>query len=97
MVDLLDVAVESVSTSSNLGFDGKTLHMRGMSRSQSNKNCQKHVTDRVRIFVESDIFRKIKFFNSDASFQKAINLVMITQISGRAAWSFPDAIRECFQ
>ena len=64
------------AASSNLGLDGETLHIRGMSRSQSIKNRQKHVTDRVRIFVKSDIFRKIKFINSDASFQKAINLVM---------------------
>ncbi len=64
------------AASSNLGLDGKTLHICGMSRSQSIKNRQKHVTDRVRIFVKSDIFRRIKLINSDASFQKAINLVM---------------------
>ena len=64
------------AAASTLGLDGETLHIRGMSRSQSILNRQKHVTDRVRVFVKSDIFRKIKFINSDASFQQAIRLVM---------------------
>ncbi|MGL6009651.1 MAG: hypothetical protein ACRC1D_09370 [Culicoidibacterales bacterium] len=52
------------------------LNVRGMSRSESMKNRQKHVAERVRFYVKSVIFRKIKFINSDAMFQKAINLVM---------------------
>jgi hypothetical protein len=52
------------------------IHIRGMSRSESLKNRQKFVTQRVTTFVKSELFRKIKFINSDASFQKAFKLVM---------------------
>ena len=64
------------AASSSLGLDGEMIHIRGMLRSQSTKNQQKHVTDRVCTFVKSDTFRRIKFINSDATFQKAITLVM---------------------
>jgi hypothetical protein len=48
----------------------------GMSKSKSLRVQQKHVADRIRVFVKTDIFRQIKFINSDAMFQKAITLVM---------------------
>jgi hypothetical protein len=52
------------------------IHIRGMSRSESLKNRQKFVTQRVATFVKSELFRKIKFINSNATFQKAFKLVM---------------------
>jgi hypothetical protein len=47
-----------------------------MSRLESLKNRQKFVTQCVTALVKSELFRKIKFINSDASFQKAFKLVM---------------------
>jgi hypothetical protein len=52
--------------------------IRGMSRSQS-LQCQhreNHVAERIRTFVKSNLFRRIKFVNSDAMFEQAIRLVM---------------------
>ena len=58
-----------------LHLDG-FMHIRGMSKSESMRNRQKHVALRVRTYVKSIIFRKIKFINSDMMFQKAMTLVM---------------------
>jgi hypothetical protein len=55
---------------------GGEMPIRGMSKSESLRVQQKHVADRIRVFVKTDIFRRIKFINSDAMFQKAITLVM---------------------
>ena len=55
---------------------GDEMPIRGMSKSESLRVQQKHVADRIRVFVKTDIFRRIKFINSDAMFQKAITLVM---------------------
>ena len=54
----------------------RVIPIRGMSKSESLRVQQKHVADRIRVFVKTDIFRQIKFINSDAMFQKAITLVM---------------------
>ena len=40
------------------------------------QNRQKHVADRVRTFVKTEVFRRIKFINSDTMFEQAIKLVM---------------------
>jgi hypothetical protein len=40
------------------------------------QNRQKHVPDRVRTFVKAEVFRRIKFINSDTMFEQAIKLVM---------------------
>ncbi len=55
---------------------GDEMPIRGMSKSESLRVQQKHVADRIRVFVKTEIFRRIKFINSDAMFQKAITLVM---------------------
>ncbi len=54
----------------------RVIPIRGMSKSETLRVQQKHVADRIRVFVKTDIFRQIKFINSDAIFQKAITLVM---------------------
>ncbi len=40
------------------------------------QNRQKHVADRVRTFVKTEVFRRIKFINSENMFKQAIKLVM---------------------
>jgi hypothetical protein len=47
-----------------------------MSKTESMRNRQKHVGERVRTFVKCSIFRRIKFINSDMMFQKAFKLVI---------------------
>ena len=76
--DLRPIMVSGVQTTgqSLMPEIDQIMHVRGLSRSQSLKNQQKHVAERVRAYVKSVIFRKIKFVNSDAMFQKAIKLVM---------------------
>jgi len=70
------LALQNAATTdaaSNYNLDG---YVRGMSRSESLRNRQNHVALRVRMYVKSTIFRKIKFINSDAMFQRAMTLVM---------------------
>jgi hypothetical protein len=64
----------NAAASSLVRFDGDIL-VRGMSKKESVRNRQKHVADRVIQYVKSDVFRRIKFINSDAMFQKAFQLV----------------------
>ncbi len=52
------------------------IQIRGLSKTESLKNQQPHVAQRVRAIVKAELFRKIKFVNNDAMFQKAIDLVM---------------------
>ena len=52
------------------------VQVRGMSKTESMRNRQKHVADRVRAFVKASVFRRIKFINSDIMFQKAFKLVI---------------------
>jgi hypothetical protein len=54
----------------------RVIPIRGMSKSESLRIQQKHVANRIRVFVKTDIFRQIKFIKSNAMFQKAITLVM---------------------
>jgi hypothetical protein len=61
---------------SSLQEPDEMICIRGMSRLESLKNRQKFVTQRVTTCVKSELFRKIKFMNSNASFQKAFKLVM---------------------
>ncbi len=51
------------------------VQVRGMSKTESMRNRQKHF-DRVRAFVKASVFRRIKFINSDIMFQKAFKLVI---------------------
>jgi hypothetical protein len=76
--DLQPIMVSGVQTTGQARMPDidEMMHVRGLSRSQSLKNQQKHVAERVRAYVKSVIFRKIKFVNSDAMFNKAIELVM---------------------
>ena len=52
------------------------LTIRGMSSKESVQNRQKHIADRMRTFVKSEVFRRIKFINSDLMFQRAFKLAM---------------------
>ena len=52
------------------------IHFRGMSRSESLKCRQKFVTQRLNTFVKTDLFRKIKFVNSNTGLKKAMKLLM---------------------
>jgi hypothetical protein len=61
--------------SSLLRLDGP-IRIHGMSRTESMQNRQKHVADRVRTFVKTEVFRRIKFINSDTMIEQAIKLVM---------------------
>jgi hypothetical protein len=61
--------------SSLLRLDGP-IRVRGMLRTESMQNSQKHVADRVRTFVKTEVFRRIKLINSDTMFKQAIKLVM---------------------
>jgi hypothetical protein len=69
-------AVRSTGGNSILNLDAPSIHIRGMSKTESLRNQQPHVAHRVRAFVKAELFRKIKFVNNDAMFQRAINLVM---------------------
>jgi hypothetical protein len=69
------VGTTDAAAMSALHLDG-LISVRGMSRTESMRNRQKHVADRVRIYVKDYVFRRIKFINSDLMFQKAIKLVM---------------------
>lgn len=68
-------AVQSTSGNSILNLDAP-IQIRGMSKKESLRNQQPHVAHRVRAFVKAELFRKIKFVNNDAMFQRAINQVM---------------------
>ena len=61
--------------SSLVNLDGLN-HLRGMSRSESLKCRQRFMTQRVNTFVKATLFQKVKFINSDTSFQRAMKLVM---------------------
>ena len=52
------------------------ISVRGLSKAESIQKQEKHVADRVTQFVKSDVFRRIKFINNDAMFQRAFQLVM---------------------
>ena len=55
---------------------GGDLLVRGMSKTESVRKRQKHVADRITQFVKLDVFRRVKFINSDAMFQQAFRLVI---------------------
>ena len=55
---------------------GGDVSVRGMSKTKSVQKQQKPVADRITQFVKFDVFRPIKFLNSDAMFQKASRLVI---------------------
>ena len=59
-----------------MGLDDVTAGLRGLTRKESMEKRQPHVADRVRIFVKSVIFRRIKFVNSDQMSLRALQLVM---------------------
>ncbi len=73
------------------------IHIRGMLRLESLKNQQKFVTQRVTTFVKSELFQRIKFINSDASFQKALTLVMDHDDVSPRHGVIPDDVQDCFQ
>ena len=54
---------------------GGDISVRDMPKTESVRKRQKHVEDRITQFVKYDVFRRIKFINSDAMFQKAFRLV----------------------
>ena len=64
------------SQASSLLKIGGDIPVRGMSKTESVRKRQKHVADRITQFVKLDVFRRIKFINSDAMFQKAFRLVI---------------------
>ncbi len=47
--------------------------------------------------MKSELFQRIKFINSDASFQKALTLVMDQMMSRLGTVSIPDEVQDCFQ
>ena len=55
---------------------GGDILVRGMSKTESVKKRQKHVATRITQFVKTEVFRRIKFINGDAMFQKAFQLVI---------------------
>ena len=59
-----------------MDLDDVTAGLRGLTRKESMEKRQPHVADRVRIFVKSVIFRRIKFVNSDQMSLRALQLVM---------------------
>jgi hypothetical protein len=48
----------------------------GLTRKESMEKRQPHLADRVRHYVKSIIFRRIKFVNSDQMSHKALQLVI---------------------
>ncbi len=50
----------------------RIVQVRGMSKTESMRNRQKHIADRVRTFVKVSEFRRIKVINSDIMFQEAV-------------------------
>jgi hypothetical protein len=60
------------------------IHIHGMSRSESLKCRQKFVTQRLNTFVKTDLFRKIKFVNSDTGLHgKGIATALQDSFRGR--------------
>jgi hypothetical protein len=47
-----------------------------MLKTESAQKQQKHVADQIAHFVKLDVFRRIKFMNSNAMFRKAFRLVI---------------------
>jgi hypothetical protein len=62
-------------SSAVLNMDGVTK-VRGMSSKESSQMVQKHVAFRVRLYVQNDLFRHVKFINNDRMLQTAMKLVM---------------------
>jgi hypothetical protein len=62
----------------------------GLLSKESSQMRQKHVANRIRMFVQNDLFRKIKFVNNDRMFQMAIDHVVDQE-------SVPDGKRVKFQ
>ena len=50
--------------------------IRGMSKSESRRNQQEYATQRVKAFVTSKVFRKIKFISNDDMLREAMDWVM---------------------
>lgn len=61
------------TTIRNVDFD---IQICALSKSESLRNQQPHVAQRIRAFVKTELFRKIKFINNDVMFKKAFNCVM---------------------
>jgi hypothetical protein len=68
-----DVQSPDMTTIQNVDYD---IQIRALSKSESLKNQQPHVAQRIRAFVKTELFRKIKFINNDVMFRKAFNCVM---------------------
>lgn len=50
--------------------------IRGMSKSESRRNQQEYATQRIKAFVTSKVFRKIKFISNDDMLREAMDWVM---------------------
>ena len=50
--------------------------IRGMSKSESRRNQQEYATQRIKAFITSKIFRKIKFISNDDMLREAMDWVM---------------------
>ena len=72
-----------------LTMDGVTK-VRGMSSNESSQVVQIHVAFRVRLYVQNDLFRQVKFINNDWMLQTAMNMVMDHK-------SVPQNVRHKFQ
>lgn len=59
-----------------MDLDEVKAGLRGLTRKESMEKRQPHMAERVRHYVKSFIFRRIKFVNSDQMSQKALHLVM---------------------
>ena len=67
----------NTSSSSILNLDNPTLLVHAMTRRESVQNRQRHVADRLKIFVNKHtLFRGIKFVNNETMIQKAMRKVM---------------------
>ena len=73
------------------------ITVRGLSKAESLQKQEKHVANRVIQFVKSDLFRRIKFINNDAMFQKAFLLVMNNEkVEPHKRVSFQMLYESCF-
>jgi hypothetical protein len=50
--------------------------IRGMSKSESRRNQQEYATQRIKAFITSKMFRKIKFISNDDMLREAMDWVM---------------------
>ena len=67
---------QSVKVTSSSIVETDTLLVHVMTRKESMRSREQHVTSRVRAFVKNQVFRMIKFVNNDSMIQKAMSLVM---------------------